>query len=421
MSYDKSSKSDKSDKSSYTVTDYCKVFKGRYYYPWFWSIGSNPLAKSTRQHAVRAQNPEHPGHPGYEQDNTVPHALEHMIENMDSPTDTTMKTADWSLMHYLHPREKTREKILVFDFDETLGCFGDLYILWSGIRHIYPRFDHFDELFDLYPEFLRYGMLTILEYLYKKKCEKKCKKIMIYTNNQCSTEWVKQVTNSIQSRVIERYRTPRAKHASRLRRDHATPHPLFDQLICAFKIHNKPIEPKRTSHRKTMGDFLNCTMMTRDVEICFVDDVEHEDMKNSRVYYICPLPYYHPLTAEDIVDRFIQSGLITYNPSKKPLLHMRDFWIPWFSSYKRAFEHKRVSHTTLKEDLKVSETLMHHIRDFIEWTGDSVHNLQKTATQKGILVQKPRHVRQKSSNNNHNTKKKHSTTPSPHHRTRRKI
>ena len=138
MSYDKSSKSDKSDKSSYTVTDYCKVFKGRYYYPWFWSIGSNPLAKSTRQHAVRAQNPGHPEHPGYEQDNTVPHALEHMIENMDSPTDPTMKTADWSLMHYLHPREKTREKILVFDFDETLGCFGDLYILWSGFDIFIP-------------------------------------------------------------------------------------------------------------------------------------------------------------------------------------------------------------------------------------------------------------------------------------------
>ena len=64
------------------------------------------------------------------------------------------------------------EKIIVFDLDETLGSFGDLYILWSGIKHLFEDFDRFDDLADMYPECIRFGVLTILEYLYKKKQKK---------------------------------------------------------------------------------------------------------------------------------------------------------------------------------------------------------------------------------------------------------
>jgi len=68
-------------------------------------------------------------------------------------------------------------RVLVFDFDETLGSFSDLYILWVGIntfrihRHNTEanQQDEFNQILDLYPEFLRYGILNILEYLYLKK------------------------------------------------------------------------------------------------------------------------------------------------------------------------------------------------------------------------------------------------------------
>ena len=55
-------------------------------------------------------------------------------------------------------------KVVVFDLDETLGSFADLYILWGGIKQTWSDCDTFYELLELYPEFLRYGILTILEY-----------------------------------------------------------------------------------------------------------------------------------------------------------------------------------------------------------------------------------------------------------------
>ena len=64
---------------------------------------------------------------------------------------------------------KKSKRVMVFDLDETLGSFGDLYILWSGVKHIHKNFEQFDKLLDLYPEFFRYGIMTILEFLYEKK------------------------------------------------------------------------------------------------------------------------------------------------------------------------------------------------------------------------------------------------------------
>jgi len=60
-------------------------------------------------------------------------------------------------------------KVVVFDLDETLGSFGDLFLLWTGIKHIHPEFDSFSELLDIYPEFLRTGIFAILQFLSKKK------------------------------------------------------------------------------------------------------------------------------------------------------------------------------------------------------------------------------------------------------------
>jgi hypothetical protein len=73
------------------------------------------------------------------------------------------------------------QKVITFDLDETLGSFGDLYILWDGLQMYIknntepnneeenPNESMFYMLMDLYPEFLRYGILNILDFLYHKK------------------------------------------------------------------------------------------------------------------------------------------------------------------------------------------------------------------------------------------------------------
>jgi len=67
-------------------------------------------------------------------------------------------------------------KHFVFDLDETIGSFAELEVLWRGLRELSkmnkysntfqetPEF--FRKILDLYPEFLRYGIITILQFLY---------------------------------------------------------------------------------------------------------------------------------------------------------------------------------------------------------------------------------------------------------------
>ena len=61
-------------------------------------------------------------------------------------------------------------KVVVFDLDETLGYFSQFGQLWN---ELIPNKDiDFNELFDLYPEFLRPNILEILQFLNEKKKKK---------------------------------------------------------------------------------------------------------------------------------------------------------------------------------------------------------------------------------------------------------
>jgi hypothetical protein len=237
------------------------------------------------------------------------------------------------------------EKVVVFDLDETLGCFGDLYIIWCGLKHVSPGFDRFDELMDLYPEFLRHGMLTILEYLYNTKLSRECAKLYMYTNNQCSPSWVQMISHYLQKKI-----TPTNPSLC-----------LFDQLIYAFKIQNKIIELRRTSHNKSCEDFLKCTSLSSDTEICFIDDTIHPLMKKSRVYYICPKPYVHSLSKHEIISRLVRATKQWY-PTTDSLANTTLFWSNWFAIHKRNLSRES---NPLEIDLQISQKLIHHLREFI--------------------------------------------------------
>jgi hypothetical protein len=54
---------------------------------------------------------------------------------------------------------------------------------------------------------------------------------------------------------------------------------------------------------------LKCSILPKNVEICFVDDNYHSKMCEDKVYYIQPPPYFHNVSRKEIIDRFIQSKL----------------------------------------------------------------------------------------------------------------
>ena len=84
--------------------------------------------------------------------------------------------------YYKRKRRRSNGRVIAFDLDETLGSFTDLEILWSALQHFTQEYTpiNFNQLLDLYPEFLRYGIIHILEFLLQKKKMGQCKHIYIY-------------------------------------------------------------------------------------------------------------------------------------------------------------------------------------------------------------------------------------------------
>lgn len=225
-------------------------------------------------------------------------------------------------------------KVVAFDLDETIGNFADLYLLWTAIftQGIYKGIPDktttqniFNELLDLYPEFLRYGIIDILEFIQTKIHNGESHRIYIYTNNQCDfsacptgrmdgqpspTEWVEMIIVYLNWKLN-------------------VSDTIFAKPICAFKINDRIIEPLRETTSKTHRDFLKCTILPPQTEICFVDDYRHSRMIHNKVYYIQPPPYLHELTRYNILDRFLQSNIYNHLVNKRNVLRsletMREF------------------------------------------------------------------------------------------------
>ena len=186
-------------------------------------------------------------------------------------------------------------KIVVFDLDETLGYFTQFGIFWDCLNNYVKRIYNynltqhdFNHILDLYPEFLRPNIINILNYLKNKKHTKCCHKMMIYTNNQGPKEWAHHIVSYFESKI--KYR-------------------LFDQIISAFKINGKRVEICRSSHDKTHEDFIKCTKIPINAEICFLDDSFYPEMANDNIYYINLKPYYHDLKFEEMIVSFKNSEI----------------------------------------------------------------------------------------------------------------
>jgi hypothetical protein len=184
-------------------------------------------------------------------------------------------------------------KIVVFDLDETLGYFTQYGIFWDSLAN-YMKIknknnltqSNFDDILELFPEFLRPNIINILKYLKNKKQHNCCNKMMIYTNNTGPREWAHHIINYFEKKINYK---------------------LVDQIIAAFKINGKRVEICRTTHNKTHNDLIKCTKIPADAEICFMDDYFYPEMANENIYYINIKPYYHDIKFEEMIRRFLES------------------------------------------------------------------------------------------------------------------
>ena len=281
-------------------------------------------------------------------------------------------------------KEKTiPSKVVVFDLDETLGSFGDLFLLWTGIQHIHPEFDSFTEALDIYPEFLRTGIFAILQFLYKKKKTGECEKIFIYTNNQCPPSWVSLLMDYFQQKMNPTP-TPTITEGTNHQKVVLTEGTiLFDKVIGAFKIGNMPFEISRTTNKKTYSDLIRCTMLPKNTEFCFIDDTEYNKMKHDKIYYIKPKPYIHSLSVQEIVDRWQTTFSGRY-------LILPSYWYSWFSMHNRnGYLLKQTEEIGIHK--QVSEKLMFHIREFFLLS--TYHSFWKTTRKKRLSFSSGRNTK----------------------------
>ena len=103
---------------------------------------------------------------------------------------------------------------------------------------------------------------------------------------------------------------------------------MFDQIISAFKINGKRVEICRTKHDKCHKDFIKCTKLPANAEICFIDDSYYPEMSNDNIYYINLKPFFYDLKFEEMILRFIKSDIgldLIKNTQEFEKLMMEDF------------------------------------------------------------------------------------------------
>ena len=255
------------------------------------------------------------------------------------------------------------KKVVVFDMDETLGYFTQFGVFCDCLDEYFNNPDYsinnFNNLLDLCPEFTRPKISYILNYLKDKKIEKKCYKVMIYTNNQGPKIWAEK---------IKAYFNNKIKYQ------------LFDKIIAAFKINGKIVEFGRTSHDKTLDDFFRCTKLPLDVEICFIDDVHHYNMESDKVYYINVKPYHYSLDFSIFLSRFLDSNLGDNIKHKSKFIHDLSSIYKHFN-----FHHEEKDINEQDIDEIIGKKLFYHIKQFFyENTNKSIKHNKKNKKNKTL-------------------------------------
>ena len=257
---------------------------------------------------------------------------------------------------YIMPvNNKKPYKVVVFDLDETLGCFIEISIFWNALEKYYGHnlfSDNFFEVMDIFPDFFRPNILNILDFIHKKKMSKKCNKIMIYTNNQGAKSWVKMISDFFDKKLG---------------------YTVFDDIIGAYKINGKQIEPKRTSHEKSVEDLISCTGIPADSEICFIDDLYHPLMDKENVSYINIKPYHYSISYKDMATNYYRLVLNKNNNANMSENDFVIFIVNYMNKYNYVVKNKSVLEE--KTDVIVSKKLLSHLEDFLK--NDRLPNTRK--------------------------------------------
>ena len=254
------------------------------------------------------------------------------------------------------------KKIVVFDMDETLGCFVQLGMFTNILEYNLKRKltnEEFNILMDLFPLYQRPNILSILKYLKKQKEKKQCYKVYIYTNNQGPKHWALQIKNYFETKLK---------------------YPLFDKVIHAYKVNGIQIEKNRTSHNKSVSDLLKCTKLSKNTKICFLDDQYHPYMLKSNTYYLHLNEYHYHYDPNFLFEHF--KSHFQLNDTYITFLKQTDKLI--FIDYSNNTNNCNTRECKEK-NLKITKKILLHLQYFFDKFNSKYtqkHDIKQNKTQK---------------------------------------
>ena len=153
-------------------------------------------------------------------------------------------------------------RYVIFDLDETLGYFTQVYILCIKFESLMNYKLTTNNLLELYKEFeliFRPGLMVLMAYVKVLK-ETRGVKVILYTNTTMKMIWVKSLLLYIDKKI----------HANTK---------LFDIIIGLESA-------CRTTLKKTKKDILRCISgATSDSKLLVIDDKLHKDLIHDNTMY----------------------------------------------------------------------------------------------------------------------------------------
>ena len=196
-------------------------------------------------------------------------------------------------------KSNLENKIVVFDLDETLGYFSQLYVIWHSLIKLSITklsVHDFYKLSDIYILYYQPAIFETLKYLKEQNM-----KTIIFTNNQALFWWPKLIA------LYLNYKINTTTNNTNDNTTNNTNDNIFKTVIGSYKIRNKINDKRRTSMMKKYTDLKNIMKLDNDTKILFLDDQEHPEMRHSNVNYFKVPDYVVMLPAKNIINIFLHS------------------------------------------------------------------------------------------------------------------
>ena len=213
-------------------------------------------------------------------------------EKCISNTNNTSNTSNSSINKSKNNKDivilKNPQRIAVFDMDETLGYFSQIYIVWRLLMNTSKRklsIHNFFSLCDIFPDVFRPGIISIIKELKEHDIP-----VVIYTNNNGEKWWAKLIVYYINHKL------GCDVHDGYIR-----------TIIGAFIVNGKIVDNRRTTMKKTFNDLRNILKLNNYAQVLFVDDIEHPGMRHLQVDYIKIPPYVCIYNTNDIINTLLRS------------------------------------------------------------------------------------------------------------------